>query len=161
MSTHLHELGEVRLGVECCIFCGEFSLLVKRSANSKFFPNLLCFPGGHVDRGENIQEAAIRETFEETGITLLPEQLSLRLFTTNYHREKNLVWIITAFTAVLDKQILPVNSTEGVCNWYELSKLDKALVVPPVLEYFDHMTALEGVIKFSNGEYENGVLVTK
>lgn len=161
MATPLHELGEVRLGVECCIICGESILLVKRSADSKFFPNLLSFPGGHVDRGENVQEAALRETYEETGILLLPDQLALRLFATNYHLEKNLVWVIAAFTAILPEQVRATSSSEGECGWYDLKTLDKKLIVPPVLEYFEHMTNIEGSVLFSNGEYENGVLITK
>ena len=30
----------------------------------------MCFPGGHVEKAESFTQAAIRETFEETGLTI-------------------------------------------------------------------------------------------
>lgn len=40
-------------------------------------PNGLCFPGGKLDEGETSRQACIREVFEETGITLVEEQVIL------------------------------------------------------------------------------------
>jgi 8-oxo-dGTP diphosphatase len=37
--------------------------------------NPRAFPSGHLERGESIRQAAARETFEETGITLDPAVL--------------------------------------------------------------------------------------
>lgn len=39
-----------------------------RSDNLSSDPGEVCFPGGHVEKGESFKEAAFRETFEETGI---------------------------------------------------------------------------------------------
>jgi 8-oxo-dGTP diphosphatase len=46
---------------------GDRVLLVRRAIE----PGLGCwtFPGGHVDRGETLEEAALRETLEECGVT--------------------------------------------------------------------------------------------
>lgn len=45
-------------------------LLLKRNNNCEFAPGKWCFPGGHIDIGETPDKAAIRETKEETGLTI-------------------------------------------------------------------------------------------
>ena len=47
-------------------------LLLKRSSNSKFFPNLWDFPGGKIKPGEEAKEAVIREVNEETSLKIVP-----------------------------------------------------------------------------------------
>ena len=39
-----------------------------RSQNLSSDPGEICFPGGHVEKGESFKAAAFRETYEETGI---------------------------------------------------------------------------------------------
>ena len=46
-------------------------LLIKRSDNGRW-----CLPGGHVDYGETIQQTAVREAYEETGVRVEVERLS-------------------------------------------------------------------------------------
>jgi ADP-ribose pyrophosphatase YjhB (NUDIX family) len=46
-------------------------LLIKRSDNGRW-----CLPGGHVDYGETIQQTAIREAYEETGVRIKVKRLS-------------------------------------------------------------------------------------
>lgn len=43
-------------------------LLARRSAARKAYPGLWCFPGGHVERGEEFEQALHRELGEEVGI---------------------------------------------------------------------------------------------
>ncbi len=48
---------------------GEPCLLFEvRARTMKSQPGEVCFPGGHVEKGESPEEAALRETFEEIGI---------------------------------------------------------------------------------------------
>lgn len=39
-----------------------------RAKNMESQPGEVCFPGGHVEKGESPKEAALRETFEEIGV---------------------------------------------------------------------------------------------
>lgn len=50
---------------------GEFLLVEERAGNRMVFNQ----PAGHVERGENIVDAAIRETLEETAWVFRPEAL--------------------------------------------------------------------------------------
>lgn len=58
--------GEIRCGVAALITDGNGGiLLTRRSDNGRW-----CLPGGHVDPGENVEEACVREVFEETGLVV-------------------------------------------------------------------------------------------
>jgi len=55
---------------------GELQLLLtKRSSDLRHHPGQISFPGGKIEANEQSQQAALRETQEETGIA--PEQLQL------------------------------------------------------------------------------------
>lgn len=77
-------------------------------------------PGGKVDPGETEIAAAIRETYEETGIVLLPEDL-IPLFSTYCPGEVG-YWVTTfVFTGsvigkarMLEEGIIPIHCTEQV-----------------------------------------------
>lgn len=57
--------GNQKTGVSCAIRDGERLLLTRRQDNG-----LWCLPGGGVDSGESWSEAAIREVYEETGLSV-------------------------------------------------------------------------------------------
>src|ERR1700693_1436365 len=44
-------------------------LLARRSPNRSTYPGLWSFPGGHIEQGETLAEALLREVQEEVGVT--------------------------------------------------------------------------------------------
>ena len=55
----------MKVGVNIAIIQDDRILLTKREDFGVW-----CLPGGHVDKGESVAQAAIRETVEETGLTV-------------------------------------------------------------------------------------------
>jgi ADP-ribose pyrophosphatase YjhB (NUDIX family) len=64
-----------KLLAACILFSGHKVLWVKRAKA----PNagLWGMPGGYVELGETVEEAASRELLEETGVVISPDQLSV------------------------------------------------------------------------------------
>jgi 8-oxo-dGTP diphosphatase len=54
---------------------GEF-LLLRRSENSHSNPGKWDLPGGKLIRGEPLEEAVVREVWEETGISIVPGEIA-------------------------------------------------------------------------------------
>jgi 8-oxo-dGTP pyrophosphatase MutT (NUDIX family) len=59
-------------------------LLMLRRAPGAYAAGLLCPPSGHVEKDEDAAQAAVRETVEETGVRLRPDQI--RCVTVVHHR---------------------------------------------------------------------------
>lgn len=47
-------------------------LLIQRTPNDNWSPNLWEFPGGKLDEGQDVSHALEREVFEETGLLVIP-----------------------------------------------------------------------------------------
>lgn len=50
-------------------------ILLQRRQGTKLWPGFLALPAGHIDKGENAYEAAIREAREELGIEISPDDI--------------------------------------------------------------------------------------
>lgn len=56
---------------------GGWFLIMRRSPTDPHYPTFWNLPGGGLEQGETPEEGAVRETFEETDIWIMPEDLTL------------------------------------------------------------------------------------
>jgi 8-oxo-dGTP diphosphatase len=116
---------------------GESILLLKGSPNKRLWANLYNGIGGHVEKGEDIHSAALREFYEETGLDLIDP------------------WLCAVAAIDTDKQIgigmfvfrggispgEPKSSSEGTLEWIPIKKIkalplveDLPVLVPMIME---------------------------
>jgi 8-oxo-dGTP pyrophosphatase MutT (NUDIX family) len=158
----LQELGEVHLCAEAYVIYQGKLLLHRRSKNKKRFPGYLIGPGGHIDEGEDVANAACREIEEETGIIVHPTSFKLKFVAIHHHTDTHTIWVNwgglsrpNSITGSLR------HSDEGTSEWVDFSNLKglKGTIFPPSHEYFDHvLNDIPGVL-YTNSEWSDNHLV--
>ena len=110
----------------------EGRILLLRRAGNVWATGMLCLPSGHLEDGESVLSAAVRETKEETGIALDPAILRLAL--SIHQRHAGTVHARVGFVfepASWDGE--PVNAEPGKCS--ELLWADPASLPPDTVDY--------------------------
>lgn len=100
-------------------------LLIKGSKTKRLWAGLYNGIGGHIERGEDIQEAAIRELWEETGITDVGLYFCGQIMVDV--NEETGVAIFLFRGKYGGDDFIP--STEGKLVWVPLDQLDEVSIV--------------------------------
>ena len=105
--------------VLCMVSDGNGNILVEDRLDPSW-PGI-CFPGGHIEPGESFTEAAIRETIEETGLTIEDPQLcGVKQFQT----DSNARYVVFFYKATRYHGTLQA-SNEGEVFWIPRKELSK------------------------------------
>lgn len=102
-----------------CIKNNDKLLLVQQ--NKEEYKELWDFPGGKVENGENIIQAAIRETLEETGYSIKIDNI---IVMQNYVTEIGTMLIVYFHASLIsDKQLeYKTNEIKNI-KWFNISEL--------------------------------------
>ena len=114
--------------VLCMVSDGNGNILVEDRLDPDW-PGI-CLPGGHVEPGESFTAAAIRETFEETGLVMEdPRLCGVKQFQTNDDAR----YVVFFFKASRYHGTLR-SSSEGEVFWISRDSLTGHRLVPDVEE---------------------------
>ena len=113
----------------------------------------ICFPGGHVEKGESFTEAAIRETLEETGLLIeAPKLCGVKQFQTKTDAR------YVVFFYKSDRYSGTISgSEEGEVFWISREELKDHLCVvdlEKMLEVFDRDDLNEFQYRKKDGQTE-------
>ena len=86
----------------------------------------ICFPGGHVEKGESFVESVIREVYEETGLTI---ENPVLCGTKQFQTDDGARYVVFFFKANRFSGTL-CSSEEGEMLWIPRDKLHEYRLVP-------------------------------
>jgi 8-oxo-dGTP diphosphatase len=102
---------EIKVGVGIAIETANGYILMRRQGSHG--AGEWSLPGGKVEFGETIIECAIRETFEETGLTLLNPKI-IPIFTEDFFPEKQFVTLYVFGTAEGEPCLMEPNKASEI-----------------------------------------------
>lgn len=156
----LHQVGKLIVACEAYIVHDGKVLMHKRAEDKKKFPGFWIGPGGHVDEGEDVLTAVIREVKEETGVLVKEKDVTLKVLAFHHHLDRGEVWMEYLFSAKIPSDQKVKSTAEGKSGWIkvdELMKLEK--VFEPSKHYFDHILNDKPGIMYNYSQWKDAQLV--
>ena len=130
-----------RMAVSCVVRRRERYLLVRRGSNGANAGDY-AFPGGKVEIGERLIDAALRELREETGLTGRNARFYklYDLINTDTHGKTSSHYVLAVHQAEVDDGDVAVAGDDAVAlGWFAMPEIRHLQVPPSVLECLDHL----------------------
>jgi 8-oxo-dGTP diphosphatase len=129
-----------RLASLVFVRCGEDVLLMRHPQTSDRFPGLWNGIGGHVEAGESIHQAALRELREESGLAL--DQVTLRGVIHESGMVGNAYVVFLFYGEIAERPIAELTSPEGIAlAWQPIEKLGDLPLVSDIAELLPKVLA--------------------
>ena len=104
-------------------------ILLQRRQGTKLWPGFLALPAGHVDEGENVYDAAIREAREELSITITREDI-VDTFVVNRRNKSLMPYFDVYFEISSYKGQIKINEPEkcSELKWVDIDNLPSDMI---------------------------------
>ena len=131
---------------------GNDRLLVQYRSPKRYRWSGYAFPGGHIEEGESLHDAVVREVWEETGLTIQHPQL---VGVKNWHTDEGIRYLVFCYKAT-DFSGTVRSTEEGEISWvqkadfprldlaYDMLPLWQMMEDPDLSEYYYHERTEEG-----------------
>ena len=109
--------------LECFVKKGDKYLMLHRHKNKRIMPDIIMAPGGHREFNEGPYEAARREVFEETGLTI--KNLKIKAHGNAYLKDLNQEFYFHMIVADYQSGELKQKIDDGDFLWMTIDEIFK------------------------------------
>lgn len=117
-------------------------LLAKRSPRRKAYPGLWSFPGGHVEKGESLAEALVRELREEIGVIPIDYEFLGTIADPNTTTDDPVTYHMYAVTGWRGGEPTMVDDEHTELRWFNQA----TAISLPDLALAEYRSLLQGII---------------